>query len=107
MTPVEKITVPLVAAVRVTFLLNAMLPVKLEESAVLPPIVAVPLFPDCTVIGRATVKAPSINIAALFVPAAESPSRTAPALLPNAPSALAGAAASTYSVPSLTVVVPV
>ena len=89
-----------------TSLFKTILPVKLELWAVLPPKVAVPLLPACTVIARATIKAPFVNKAAFEVPLV-SPNNTALVALPKAPADPDGAFEPTTNVPALIVVVPV
>src|ERR1041384_1517105 len=105
MEPVEKVTVPPLAAVKVALLFNTTLPVKLEEAAALPPNVITPVLPDCTVTARPTVKAPPIKSEASLLPAV-SPTSTADDALPSAPALPDGALAPTTKVPAFTVVVP-
>ena len=45
-TPVEKVAMPPLIAVRIALLFRTILPVKVELWAELPPIVAVPVLPD-------------------------------------------------------------
>src|ERR1041384_3671833 len=80
----EKVALPPLTDVRTADLLNVMLPLKVETSAVLPPSVAVPLLPEATVTALAKVRAPAVNRLAFAEPVL-SPNVTAAADVPNAP----------------------